>query len=89
VDLNPLNSGRSNPAPLRRPAGGFAPLIGAEGQFVTPTIIGRQLELNALAVLLSLASWTRLLRSDGRGPFFVDPYGGPDLKQRLYGNEAH
>ena len=42
------------------PATGFALLIIAEGQFVTPMIIGRQLELNALAVLLSLALWTWL-----------------------------
>ncbi len=42
------------------PAAGFAMLIVVEGQFVTPTIIGRQLELNALAVLLSLAFWTWL-----------------------------
>jgi predicted PurR-regulated permease PerM len=42
------------------PAAGFALLIVVEGQFVTPTIIGRQLELNALAVLLSLAFWTWL-----------------------------
>jgi predicted PurR-regulated permease PerM len=31
-----------------------------EGHFVTPTIIGRRLELNALAVFLSLAFWTWL-----------------------------
>jgi predicted PurR-regulated permease PerM len=31
-----------------------------EGHFVTPTIIGRRLELNALAVLLALAFWTWL-----------------------------
>ena len=42
------------------PAAGFTMLIVVEGQFVTPTIIGRQLELNALAVLLSLAFWTWL-----------------------------
>ena len=29
-----------------------------EGQFVTPAIIGRRLEINALAVLLSLMFWT-------------------------------
>ena len=31
-----------------------------EGHFVTPTIIGRRLELNALAVFVSLAFWTWL-----------------------------
>jgi predicted PurR-regulated permease PerM len=31
-----------------------------EGHFVTPTIIGRRLSLNALAVLLALAFWTWL-----------------------------
>jgi predicted PurR-regulated permease PerM len=31
-----------------------------EGHFITPTIIGRKLELNALAVLLALAFWTWL-----------------------------
>jgi predicted PurR-regulated permease PerM len=42
------------------PAAGFLLLIAMEAQFVTPTIIGRRLELNALAVLLSLAFWTWL-----------------------------
>ncbi len=46
-------------------AGLIAPLafIGItflEGHFVTPTIIGRRLELNALAVLMALAFWTWL-----------------------------
>ena len=46
-------------------AGLIAPLafIGItflEGHFVTPTIIGRRLELNALAVLIALAFWTWL-----------------------------
>ena len=46
-------------------AGLIAPLcfIGItflEGHFVTPTIIGRRLELNALAVFVSLAFWTWL-----------------------------
>jgi predicted PurR-regulated permease PerM len=31
-----------------------------EGHFVTPTIIGRRLELNALAVFIALAFWTWL-----------------------------
>ena len=38
----------------------FAGLAFLEGHFVTPTIIGRRLELNALAVFLALAFWTWL-----------------------------
>jgi predicted PurR-regulated permease PerM len=38
----------------------FAVVAGLEGQFVTPSIIGRHLSLNGLAVLLSLAFWTWL-----------------------------
>jgi predicted PurR-regulated permease PerM len=38
----------------------FVGLIFLEGHFVTPTIIGRRLELNALAVLIALAFWTWL-----------------------------
>jgi predicted PurR-regulated permease PerM len=43
----------------------MAPLLFAvfaffEGHFITPTIIGRRLELNALAVVLTLAFWTWL-----------------------------
>jgi predicted PurR-regulated permease PerM len=38
----------------------FAAIIFLEGHFVTPTIIGRRLELNALAVFLALAFWTWL-----------------------------
>lgn len=46
-------------------AGLIAPLAFAgftflEGHFVTPTIIGRRLELNALAVFIALAFWTWL-----------------------------
>ena len=40
------------------PAGLFMLIILAEGQFITPAIIGRRLEINALAVLLSLMFWT-------------------------------
>ncbi|RXG94593.1 AI-2E family transporter [Bradyrhizobium vignae] len=36
----------------------FSGLTFLEGHFVTPTIIGRRLALNALAVLLALAFWT-------------------------------
>lgn len=38
----------------------FVGLTFMEGHFVTPTIIGRRLELNALAVLIALAFWTWL-----------------------------
>ncbi len=38
----------------------FVALIFIEGHFVTPTIIGRKLQLNALAVFLALAFWTWL-----------------------------
>jgi predicted PurR-regulated permease PerM len=38
----------------------FAGLTFLEGHFVTPAIIGRRLELNALAVFMALAFWTWL-----------------------------
>jgi len=38
----------------------FVGLVFLEGHFVTPTIIGRRLELNALAVFMALAFWTWL-----------------------------
>ncbi|HKS20292.1 MAG TPA: AI-2E family transporter [Bradyrhizobium sp.] len=38
----------------------FGAVIFLEGHFITPTIIGRRLALNALAVLLTLAFWTWL-----------------------------
>lgn len=38
----------------------FGALTFFEGHFITPTIIGRKLALNALAVLLALAFWTWL-----------------------------
>ena len=38
----------------------FGVLAFFEGHFITPTIIGRKLALNALAVLLALAFWTWL-----------------------------
>jgi predicted PurR-regulated permease PerM len=37
---------------------GFIALTTAEGHFVTPTIVGRRLTLNPLAVFLALAFWT-------------------------------
>ncbi len=41
-------------------AAGFAIVAFIEGHFVTPTIIGRRLSLNALAVFIALAFWTWL-----------------------------
>lgn len=41
-------------------AAGFALVAFIEGHFVTPTIIGRRLALNALAVFVALAFWTWL-----------------------------
>jgi predicted PurR-regulated permease PerM len=38
----------------------FIGIVFIEGHFVTPTIIGRKLELNALAVFIALAFWTWL-----------------------------
>jgi predicted PurR-regulated permease PerM len=38
----------------------FVGIAFVEGHFVTPTIIGRKLELNALAVFVALAFWTWL-----------------------------
>jgi predicted PurR-regulated permease PerM len=38
----------------------FVGIAFLEGHFVTPTIIGRRLELNALAVFIALAFWTWL-----------------------------
>jgi predicted PurR-regulated permease PerM len=38
----------------------FAVLTFLEGHFITPTIVGRRLELNALAVFMALAFWTWL-----------------------------
>jgi predicted PurR-regulated permease PerM len=71
------------------PAAGFGFLIIVEGQFVTPTIIGRHLELNALAVLLSLAFWTWLWGP--MGAFLSSPIlmVALILKQRLYSDEEH
>jgi predicted PurR-regulated permease PerM len=38
----------------------FGGITFLEGHFVTPTIIGRRLSLNALAVFIALAFWTWL-----------------------------
>jgi predicted PurR-regulated permease PerM len=69
------------------PAAGFLMVITVEGQFLTPMIIGRHLELNALAVLLSLAFWTWLWGP--MGAFLSSPILMVSLilKQRLYVDE--
>ena len=69
------------------PAAGFLLVITVEGQFLTPVIIGRHLELNALAVLLSLAFWTWLWGP--MGAFLSSPILMVSLilKQRLYVDE--
>ena len=69
------------------PAAGFLVVITVEGQFLTPMIIGRHLELNALAVLLSLAFWTWLWGP--MGAFLSSPIlmVALILKQRLYVDE--
>jgi predicted PurR-regulated permease PerM len=38
----------------------FGGITFLEGHFITPTIIGRRLSLNALAVFIALAFWTWL-----------------------------
>ncbi|MBV9908500.1 MAG: AI-2E family transporter, partial [Hyphomicrobiales bacterium] len=69
------------------PAAGFLMVITVEGQFLTPMIIGRHLELNALGVLLSLAFWTWLWGP--MGAFLSSPIlmVALILKQRLYIDE--
>ena len=69
------------------PAAGFLLVITVEGQFLTPMIIGRHLELNALAVLLSVAFWTWLWGP--MGAFLSSPIlmVALILKQRLYVDE--
>jgi predicted PurR-regulated permease PerM len=42
------------------PPAAFVALATIEGQFVTPTVLGRRLTLNPLAVLLALAFWAWL-----------------------------
>jgi len=69
------------------PAAGFLVVITVEGQFLTPMIIGRHLELNALGVLLSLAFWTWLWGP--MGAFLSSPIlmVALILRQRLYVDE--
>jgi predicted PurR-regulated permease PerM len=40
------------------PPAAFVALATIEGQFITPTVLGRRLTLNPLAVLLALAFWS-------------------------------
>jgi predicted PurR-regulated permease PerM len=42
------------------PAAGFVVVVALEGHLITPSVIGRHLSLNGLAVLLSLAFWAWL-----------------------------
>jgi predicted PurR-regulated permease PerM len=69
------------------PAAGFLLVITVEGQFLTPMIIGRHIELNALGVLLSLAFWTWLWGP--MGAFLSSPIlmVALILRQRLYVDE--
>jgi predicted PurR-regulated permease PerM len=53
--INSATLGAGMVAPLA-----FVVVIFMEGHFVTPTIIGRRLQLNALAVFIALAFWTWL-----------------------------
>jgi predicted PurR-regulated permease PerM len=71
------------------PAAGFLLVITIEGQFLTPMIIGRHIELNALGVLLSLAFWTWLWGP--MGAFLSSPIlmVALILRQRLYVDEDH
>ncbi|MBV8442360.1 MAG: AI-2E family transporter [Hyphomicrobiales bacterium] len=68
-------------------AAGFTVIVIVEGQFVTPSIIGRQLELNALAVILSFAFWTWLWGPAGAllsSPLLIVALV---IRQRLAGEE--
>ena len=65
----------------------FAGMTFLEGHFVTPTIIGRRLALNALAVFIALAFWTWLWGPMGAflsSPLLIvgaDPEGASDAGQ--------
>jgi predicted PurR-regulated permease PerM len=69
-------------------AAGFLVVVCIEGQFITPTVIGRRLSLNALAVLLSLAFWSWLWGPIGA--FLSTPLliVGLVLKEHLVDGEA-
>ncbi|WFU23992.1 AI-2E family transporter [Bradyrhizobium sp. CB1717] len=66
----------------------FGGITFLEGHFVTPTIIGRRLALNALAVLLALAFWTWLWGP--MGAFLSSPLliVGLILKEHLLPEDA-
>jgi predicted PurR-regulated permease PerM len=66
----------------------FAGLTFLEGHFVTPTIVGRRLELNALAVFVALAFWTWLWGP--MGGFISSPLliVGLILKEHLLPDES-
>jgi predicted PurR-regulated permease PerM len=62
----------------------FVGLTFLEGHFITPTIIGRRLELNALAVFMALAFWTWLWGPVGgflSSPLLIE---GLILKEHLW-----
>jgi predicted PurR-regulated permease PerM len=66
----------------------FAGVTFLEGHFVTPTIIGRRLELNALAVFVAIAFWTWLWGP--MGAFLSSPLliVGLILKEHLMPEES-
>ncbi len=66
----------------------FAGLTFLEGHFITPTIIGRRLALNALAVFITLAFWTWLWGP--MGGFLASPLliVALTLKEHLIPNDA-
>jgi len=66
----------------------FAGLTFIEGHFITPTIIGRRLSLNALAVFIALAFWTWLWGP--MGGFLSSPLliVGLVLKEHLFPPET-
>ncbi len=68
------------------PAALFAVAVFLEGQFITPTIIGRRLEINNLAVILSLLFWTWMWGP--MGAFLASPLliVGLIMKEHLYPN---
>ncbi len=66
----------------------FAGITFVEGHFVTPTIIGRRLALNALAVFIALAFWTWLWGP--MGAFLASPLliVGLIVKEHLLPDDA-
>ncbi len=70
------------------PAALFTVVVFIEGQFITPAIVGRRLEINALAVLLSLMFWTWMWGPIGA--FLSSPLliVGLILKEHLFPDEG-